>query len=270
MIRGPTVAVGAFGQPKKVFKPTQLSGCVLWLRADMGVTVVGSDVSALADQSGASHDVVQATGSLQPDLTSQLAALNNRAAIVYDGADDRLVSDDAASEWAFLHNGTGATIAIIAKIADAPAAGQMFLFSTLRQIVTRIGVDLALSTDGNANLIMSNGTSFLISPAVVPPDTGAGGFLGAVSAGLKMLWVLRFGATSYSVRLNRAQLHASNYLATPSAAAPFGTLHVGHIASGNATEAFDGAFTEMTIWNRSLPDSEVFTFERYAASRYAL
>lgn len=49
------------------WRPTQLSGCVLWLRADMGITKDGSDrVSAWADQSGNGNHFTQGTGARQP------------------------------------------------------------------------------------------------------------------------------------------------------------------------------------------------------------
>lgn len=49
------------------FRPTLLSGCVLWLRADRGVTKDGSNnVSAWKDQSSAGNNASQATGAKQP------------------------------------------------------------------------------------------------------------------------------------------------------------------------------------------------------------
>ena len=47
------------------FIPTQISGCTLWLRSDLGITL-GTGVSAWADQSGNGHNVTQGTGSKQP------------------------------------------------------------------------------------------------------------------------------------------------------------------------------------------------------------
>lgn len=60
-----------------------LSGCVLWLRADMGITKDGSDrVSVWADQSGNGHDFAQSTGTAQPAITTY----NGIAAILFDPA----------------------------------------------------------------------------------------------------------------------------------------------------------------------------------------
>jgi hypothetical protein len=46
------------------FSPTQLSGCVLWLRSDLGITLSSSQVSGWADQSGYANDASQTGGSL--------------------------------------------------------------------------------------------------------------------------------------------------------------------------------------------------------------
>lgn len=43
-----------------------ISGNVLWLRSDLGITLNGSDVSAWADQSGLARNVSQGTPSKQP------------------------------------------------------------------------------------------------------------------------------------------------------------------------------------------------------------
>jgi hypothetical protein len=59
---------GSAGPPP--FDPTQISGCVLWLRADRGITLNGSTVSAWADQSGNAHDFLQATASKQPGFSA--------------------------------------------------------------------------------------------------------------------------------------------------------------------------------------------------------
>lgn len=50
--------------------PTDIGGLVLWLRADMGTTLNGSNVAAWADQSGNGNDFSQATDARRPTLTT--------------------------------------------------------------------------------------------------------------------------------------------------------------------------------------------------------
>jgi hypothetical protein len=57
------------------FLPTQLSGLVLWLRADLGVTI-GTGVSSWADQSGNGNNVTQGTGAKQPTFVASGGANN--------------------------------------------------------------------------------------------------------------------------------------------------------------------------------------------------
>lgn len=61
------------------FIPTNLSGCVLWLRADLGITLNGSDVSAWADQSGQGRDVSQGTAANQPAYNATGGPLSTAA-----------------------------------------------------------------------------------------------------------------------------------------------------------------------------------------------
>lgn len=59
--------------PPGGWHPLKLSGCILWLRASLGVSTTGSTVTAVADQSGRGNNVV-AVGS--PSLVSN--AINGR------------------------------------------------------------------------------------------------------------------------------------------------------------------------------------------------
>jgi hypothetical protein len=67
------------------FSPTLISGCALWLRADLG-TSISTGVSAWADQSGvgdANRNYEQSTGSAQPTLNAHDAAYNGQATLSF-------------------------------------------------------------------------------------------------------------------------------------------------------------------------------------------
>lgn len=72
------------------FLPTDVPGCVFWVRADLGVTKDGSNlVSSWANQSGASgRDATEATN--KPLWVDAL--VNGRPAIRFDGSNDKLVT----------------------------------------------------------------------------------------------------------------------------------------------------------------------------------
>lgn len=69
------------------FNPLSVSGCKLWLKADVGITKDGGNlVSQWDDQSGQANHLVQATGTNQPLWVS-----NNRSSkptINFDGVDN--------------------------------------------------------------------------------------------------------------------------------------------------------------------------------------
>lgn len=68
--------------------PVPLQGLVLWLDAEVGVGLVGSNVDVWKDQSGAGHDAAQSTAAARPVLKPK--AINGRPAVEFDGSDDEL------------------------------------------------------------------------------------------------------------------------------------------------------------------------------------
>jgi hypothetical protein len=70
------------------FSPTDIAGLQLWLKADAGVTLNGSTVSAWADQSGNWNDATQATASYQPTFVAN--ALNGKPVLRFEGSNDFL------------------------------------------------------------------------------------------------------------------------------------------------------------------------------------
>lgn len=65
---------------REEFVPTDIDGCVLWLRADLGFSA-----GSWQDQSGAGNHATQATGSMQGTRTENWH--NGRPAITFDGGD---------------------------------------------------------------------------------------------------------------------------------------------------------------------------------------
>jgi hypothetical protein len=85
-----TFRIGMTGTPFSYFVPTQLAGCVLWLRADLGVTIATSPaISAWNDQSGVGtpNNFSQGTSANQPTLvTSGTGTINGLPAIKFSNS----------------------------------------------------------------------------------------------------------------------------------------------------------------------------------------
>lgn len=68
------------------FVPTDIAGCRVWLRADLGVTLNGATVSAWANQADAAFlaSVAQAVAANQPTFLA--SGINGLPSVVWDGA----------------------------------------------------------------------------------------------------------------------------------------------------------------------------------------
>ena len=80
------------GQARKFtnFKPSDLTGCALWLRSDTGIVLNGTNVQSWNDLSSNSLTANQATSSSQP--LWQANAINNLPSLLFDGNDMLSVS----------------------------------------------------------------------------------------------------------------------------------------------------------------------------------
>ncbi len=94
------------------FKPTSLTGLVLWLDANVGVTVT-STVSAWADQSGNNNNATQGTANFQPTVNA--TGVKGKPSIHFEAGTHLGIADTATLQW-----GTGDFyVALVMKEATA-------------------------------------------------------------------------------------------------------------------------------------------------------
>jgi hypothetical protein len=72
------------------FTPASLTNLKLWVKSDTGITLVGSKVSAWADQSGNGNNLTQGTDANRPTFVS--SQLNGYGTVQFDGINDKMVS----------------------------------------------------------------------------------------------------------------------------------------------------------------------------------
>ncbi len=108
-----TFGMGAPG----AFSPQKLPGLLLWLRADQGVTLSGSNVTSWSDISGNGNGVSQGTGANQPVFNA--TGLNGCPAIDFTGSkwlentvNNLVAANSAYSVLAVAKNGSGALFTI--------------------------------------------------------------------------------------------------------------------------------------------------------------
>jgi hypothetical protein len=109
-----------------------LSDLELWLRADAGVTTVGSGVSSWADQSGNAHTFSDGgMASQRPTLTTD-PGFNGLPVVAFDGIDDRLLNAD------LIVGGSAFTLFTVARISPLTSP-YPYVFGTT--IGARIGYE---------------------------------------------------------------------------------------------------------------------------------
>jgi hypothetical protein len=106
----------------RIFSPLDIPGCALWLEADRGITLDGSNkVSAWADQSGNGRHFINVTTSLRPLLS--LNKIGGRPAVLWDGTSNVNLYHNNSN---ILRNVTGWTIFSVVKTDDISSKRPIF------------------------------------------------------------------------------------------------------------------------------------------------
>lgn len=219
-----------------VAAPKTIPGLQLWLRADLGVTLNGSNVSAWADQSGngdANRNAVQATGAQQPPFVASSASYGNQSVINFTSSTGLVTGTwSAALTQPF-------TVFLIGHTTDN--ATNNFFFDSL--------ADAALVIDGGPGALTAD----------LPLNlAGLGTTFNTPSA----CYVVGNGASSQiAVRVRTAQV-------TGNAGTNGATGLV--IGRNVGTNSLLGPLAEIAVYSGALSAGQINTFMTYAAARYGL
>lgn len=145
------------------FVPTQVAGCTLWLRADMGITLNGSNVSAWADQSGKANNFAQGSAGNQPAFVA--SSTGGYPAILPDGSTSFLSSGtltDAPTTMFAVAKATTqtATVRLVHITANGAANGLYCNTSTTMAALDSTTISVAVNaTNPHIYGIAVNGAS---------------------------------------------------------------------------------------------------------------
>lgn len=229
----------------------------LWLRADLGVTLNGGDVSAWANQGTLGGSFDQGTPANQPLFTASDANLNGQPSVTFTGANsDRLVSSLAASAWNFLHDGTGATLFVVCR----PTGG-----SGTRTLIGNSGGPTArgfrlehVPASDRFELRVSDGASNVIA------ITGSANAAEPVS--LVAMFTHRTSDTpDVTLYYNPSTTSRGTGSGTPSASDAAAALYVG--TTTGAANAFDGPIAEL-IAVTGVDAAKIASVQAYLLARY--
>lgn len=248
------------GKPESAFRPDILfpSNLKVWLRADRGVTSVAGAVSSITNYGSLGGTFDQATGSKRPTL----GTLRGQASLSFDGG-DYLVSSLAKANFAFIHNGSGATVAI---------------FHRWRSVT----VNAAILDTSNAPYDGVNGTGFCLSHtstqlqvligkgsvAYAINRTGRGNY--QICTSFDIIRIKTGGITGLAKDcdwLNNGAHYGDTVTGAFSASDPSYTLTLG-ACSGAGGIPMVGHVSEVIILDKFATDQEVTDLETYAIERY--
>jgi len=244
--------------PAQGFDPRHLSTPLLvWCRADAGVESNGSTVSKWRDMGGRGRDFSQATASEQPALSER--GLGKRQELTFDGSDDVLdgpslygvLSDDA--EWTTVVVCRGWTWGGSSShnsgrsVLGAPSGGGGYFNQSI----------LTEAAGGPAGGFY-NGSAHKTAVAASAGDEGD-----------PLIWSMVNDGGDLTVRVNGSAGSTVSGAGRLQSAST--TLGLGHgTGSGSSTAFWDGAISEVLIFDGTLNAQDIGMTEDYLADRYSI
>lgn len=215
------------------FLATQVNGCVLWLRADQGITLTSGLVSAWADLSGNGNGVAQANPTYQPTL---------------------------------VNNSIGGQPSVYCGVTTAVAmTGPLVISSPCTMFA--VGQYAAIGNVEVMWFFLTGGESYFDSASF---DTGQGFYWNGIQANLTIpLPGAPFINTGVVNGANSTYRHNGTFGSLTMTNNFAGGFCVGGIEAG-ATEGMGGYISELIFYNRVLTTNEQLMVWNYLSARYGI
>lgn len=249
----------------QLFDPTSIPDCLIWLRADMGITLNGAttQVKVWADQSGNGNNFLSTSVSTSPALFVTYSNFNNQNAIFFDGTTDRLTSSISNN----FNSAPAATIFVPwRQVGNLGSMQKIFSGPSQSSNIFQLGIS---SSNG---LIMtyksgsSTETVFSASNKTITANTNYIGqfnynfYVSNSFASGKVYETDSSNLTIFSGSYSNG-LNSAGILVNSSSQYRLGQ-------SANNTEWFNGYIPEFIFYNRELTDSESTQVMDYLLERY--
>lgn len=232
--------------------PADIDNLHSWWRADTGITTEGGAVSTWAPRVG-SFSLTQGTGSAQPTHITSNAAFNNQPSVSFDGGDS--VNAATASDWTFMHDGSGMTWIIVAK---GDVANTIYGHGGTSNSTTVVGTRFRTNGVGTLLWDMGNGTTNIMNQTIQANVDDA-----------LFHCCVRYeegrAGNEFAHRYLGGADTTGNSAAAPSASDP--SLAFG---LGGATLTLTGDIAEVILYSRYITDAEVDSIDAYLLDRYGV
>lgn len=238
------------------FDMKSISGLILWLRADQGVTLSGPSVSEWRDISGNGKVFAQGTSANQPVYTSINALFKSKPTI--DFATNKIVNSTTTYAGGFSdinigivysHSASGMAQVILEHTSNATTNPKAFNLHATAGLQQRILV--SGSTGGNFDQERCNAVDVINTP-------------------YRKLYTLPFSslATSAPLIYEKNVLQATTTVSSLGTNTTMGTSTIYIGARSGIAQPFSGSIAEIFMFNRNLTSSEMSLVDNYLKDRY--
>ena len=230
-----------FKIPRTPFLPSSLGGLSLWLKADAGVTLDGSNVTAWADQSGNGKN---ATAIEYP--TYSASAINSKPALVF--------ANNAYLTTSNIFNGSNPRTMFAVYYIDSENYSNTVIAQS-NEDSTDMGTYFMLQSriDQDSSPYLAGYVDDLSGPPYVNQELllGMADYDGTTARLFKNGTLVDSGAKTYETHNGELYIGACNI-------------------NGSVVEFFAGKIAELVVYNRVLTTSERQQVEAYLNSKYQI
>ena len=227
--------------------PSDFTDLKVWLRADSGITfdIPTKRISAIADKSGQSNNVAQATASKQP-LRYGYDGQNDKAYIDFNGTAQTLISDSNSPIT------TDFTIFLVSKIGAA--SGTVFGYSN-----AAVTIDMGTDSARKFTAIVKDGTRTLTT--VTDSAIGDVGNIAILKKSSKTINLEYYDSSTSASKTD------TDVDFDPAVTYNQNKFHLGSLAGG---ALLNGQMQEVIVYNRALAASEISDVKGYLNLKYKI